>query len=198
MAEGDDQNAKRIQLLIHESEQIHETIGRALNTANALYGLVLPGAFGVVVFTASSTDVHLPISLIAVAFAGIVAATLIYNAGLWVEISRYLKYKYLVLYPELHRAGHIEREANFGVFLAREHRARGAGATLAFHAVAHGITLILTAAGIWSDRSRWYVIPLTVVAGIVLAAAAFVTATAAREVAENMKVLAAGERLKVQ
>ena len=67
---------QKIKVLIHESDQIHDTIGRTLGTAKALYGLVLPGTFAVLAFT-SKSDLHFPRGLKAFGFAGVIAATLI-------------------------------------------------------------------------------------------------------------------------
>lgn len=177
---------RTLRVLMHESDQLQETIGRGLNTANALYGLVLPIAFTVLAFTSDAKELHFPPGLLCAVFFGVVCATLIYNAGLWVEISRYLRFKYTVLYPQIHELGGVPRRDNMGVFLAKEHRHRGAAATLAFHAVALIVTGGVAIAGIaldWNKPWNRYVI---VAEAVVLLLAGWVSVSSMREVKANI------------
>ena len=179
MATGED----ALKVVLLEIEQLHDTIGRALGSANALFGLVLPAAFGVLGFTAGKDDLHFSPGVLSFALAGVVAMTLVYNAGLWVEISRYLRFKYAVLYPEMHRlAGLVPRE-NVGAFLARAHLEGPPWATLAFHTIAHVVTVaIIFGAMRIGEMNRWFVGMTLVLLSIAVAT----TLWASVEIKKNM------------
>lgn len=188
---GEPDVQRQLQVLMHESAQVQETIGRGLTTANALYGLVMPIAFTVLAFKAGDNELWFSPGLLCAVFVGVVCTTLIYNAGLWVEISRYLRFKYTILYPQIHQLGGIPPRENMGQFLAKQHRTHGAGATLAFHTAALLITLGVGALGLhidWHSQWRNYVLVFEVV---LLSLALWTSDRSMREVKANIIAITA-------
>ena len=108
-------------VLLHESEQVTALIERSQTVANALFGAVLPAAGAFLLFAARGEEIQIPPQFLGVFFAAIVTLALIFNAGLWFEITRYLRYKYLILYPRIYAVAGLEDKENLGHFLAVEH-----------------------------------------------------------------------------
>jgi hypothetical protein len=139
-----DEREIRLEVLLHESEQVHDTLARTLTIANTLFGAVLPVGVGFLLYTAGEKDKSIPLDVLAVALALVVSLAAVFNAGLWVEISRYIHYKYVKIYPELYKLASLRGE-NFGQYLAREQRRYPSLATVLFH-----LTMFaFSAAAVW-------------------------------------------------
>lgn len=112
----------RLEVLLHMSEQVHDTTAKTIAAANALFGAILPVAVGFLLFTAGEKDRgFLSLDVLAASLGAAVCLATIFNAGLWVEISRCYRYKYTSLYPELYRLAGLSGES-FGQFVARQGR----------------------------------------------------------------------------
>ncbi len=104
-----------LQVLLHESTQLHQSIERISGRILGLLGVALPGALALFGYLAGSKGSS---AIASVAFAGVVALVTAYACSLWTELLTYIEYKYGVLYPALYsKAG---REAqNMMHFLAQ-------------------------------------------------------------------------------
>lgn len=142
-----DEREIRLEVLLHESQQVHDTLSRTLSVANALFGAVLPVAVGFLLYTAGKEDTALPLDVLAAGLAAVVSLTAIFNAGLWVEISRYIHYKYVKLYPELYKLAGLDGE-NFGQYLARQQQRYPSLATAIFHVVIFSFSIVLVVGGL--------------------------------------------------
>lgn len=136
----------RLEVLLHESAQVHDTVARTLTVANTLFGAVLPVAVGFLLYKAGEKDKAIPLDVLAVALAAVVSLTAIFNAGLWVEISRYLHYKYVKLYPEIYKLAGLRGE-NFGQYLAREQQRYPSLATALFHFTMFALSAAIVVGG---------------------------------------------------
>ena len=137
----------RLEILLHESQQVHDTLARTLTVANALFGAVLPVAGGFLLYKAGEKDKAMPLDVLAVALAAVVSLTAIFNAGLWVEMSRYIHYKYVKIYPELYKLAGLSGE-NFGQYLAREQQRYPSLATALFHFTMFSFSAVLVLGGL--------------------------------------------------
>jgi hypothetical protein len=94
----------------------------------------------------------------------------IFNAGLWVEISRCYRYKYTSLYPELYRLAGLSGES-FGQFVARQGRLPVAA--ILFHLTVLIFATVLVYGGITqyaSDERRMLLLALGGWFGLAIAA----------------------------
>ncbi|MCH9648647.1 MAG: hypothetical protein K0U98_10435 [Deltaproteobacteria bacterium] len=107
-----------LKVLLQENEHVQSAISRNTTAIHTLFGIVLPAVFGVAAFSASKGSTYLPADIAGFVLAGAVSAAWIYNCGLWVEVLKYLRYKYLVLQPRLYALGNLEGQKNFLQYLA--------------------------------------------------------------------------------
>jgi hypothetical protein len=185
----------KLEVLLRESSEIHESIGRTVATTHTLFGAVLPLAGGVLLFTVSSGSQSLPLDFIASAFGTVICLAIIYNAGLWVEVSRYFRYKYLVIQPRMYQLVGENHRQSFGEFLAQDHIEKPLWHTPLFHALVALFSLAVTIGGIvreWTGRTP---LLLTVVA-VLVGAAVVASVGAFRRIKVNMRDVAF-QRLKV-
>lgn len=59
-----DEREVRLEVLIHESQQVHDALGRTLASTNALFGAVLPVAVGFLLYTAGKEDKAVPLDVL--------------------------------------------------------------------------------------------------------------------------------------
>jgi hypothetical protein len=135
----------KLRVLLHESEQVSSLIERAQGTVNTLFGLVLPAAGAFLLFAPEVTETSVPLPLLAVFFVAIVTLALVFNAGLWLEVTRYTRYKYLVLFPKLYEVAGLAGKESLGHFLAAEHLKQRDYLGLLFQAIALGASVGLSA-----------------------------------------------------
>ena len=185
-----DSDEFKLKVLLHESEQLDGTIARTVTTANTLFGVVLPIVLGFLVYTANATDVRIPVDMLAFSLAAIVSLVSIYNAGLWVVITGFLRYKYLILYPRLYELGAMIGYENSGQFLAREHKVRGLWPMGAFHLLAAVFTALLSIGGIVRYATGATRVLLLLVAGGFMATAAAVSLWSARVIESTFSEIA--------
>lgn len=113
-----EQKEAALKVLLHESDHVQGAISRLVSTLNALFGVVLPAAFGVVLFSAGRGDQHFSPDVLGFALIGIVSLALIYSSSLWVEALKYIRYKYTQLHPRMYRLIGRSEEPNFVQYLA--------------------------------------------------------------------------------
>lgn len=190
-----DEKEIHLEVLLHESQQVHDTLARTLTAANALFGAVLPVAVGFLLYTAGTNDTAVPLNVLAVALAAVVALASIFNAGLWVEISRYTHYKYTKIYPDLYRLAGIGGE-NFGQFLARQHQRRPSLATALFHATMFSFSGVIVWGGLMYDGDHSRQDPVLLALCLLFVAAVAITYVwAIPEIARNIREVAQAGRV---
>lgn len=124
-----------LKVLLQECEHVQDAIARLVSTLNGSFGIVLPAVFGVVLFSASQGDLHLPMDVVGFALIGMVSVTFLYSSSLSVEALKYMRYKYSQLHPRLYRIAERSAEHNFVQFLATTTEKYAWGPTLIFQVV---------------------------------------------------------------
>lgn len=192
-----DEREIRLEVLMHESQQVHDTLSRTLAVANALFGAVLPVAVGFLLYTAGKEDTALPLDVLAVGLAAVVSLTAIFNAGLWVEISRYVHYKYAKLYPELYKLAGLDGE-NFGQYLARQQQRYPSLATAIFHFIMFSFSVVIVAGGLRKGAGSGREPVLFGLCGLFVVAIVLTYVWAIPEVVRNVRDLVkTGEEVRV-
>ena len=193
-----DEREIRLEVLMHESQQVHDTLGRTLAVANALFGAVLPVAVGFLLYTAGKEDTALPLDVLAVGLAAVVSLTAIFNAGLWVEISRYVHYKYVKLYPELYKLAGLDGE-NFGQYLARQQQRYPSLATAIFHFIMFSFSVVIVAGGLREGAGSEREPVLLGLCGLFVVSIVLTYVWAIPEVVRNVKSLVkAGKEVHIE
>lgn len=180
--------ALRAEVLMHASDQLQHTINSHLAAANALFGGVLPIAVGFFLF--AEPDSRLSPASLAAGLVVVVSLVCIFNAGLWVEISRAVAYKYGVLYPELFEIASIRGE-NYGQYLVRSIRRRPTYETFLFHGLVGSVTLGIGSWSCLTGSSDGGGLRITAV-GLALLAACTAYFVAAPQIKRDMAELVAG------
>lgn len=102
----------KLQAILHESSAIQEGIDRTYSAIYTSFGVVLPAVIGVFVFLARETKpVDEPI--LATLFIIVFVLGSLWSQSMWMELLRYVRYKYVVLMPRLYRASSQTGEPNF-------------------------------------------------------------------------------------
>jgi len=94
--------APRLQLLLHESEQLTTSIDRNINATHTMVGIILPAAMGVFALAFNKDATFRP-CVLAAALASIFALGVVQINYLWVDTLGFVTYKYSVVMPELYR-----------------------------------------------------------------------------------------------
>jgi len=149
-ARGSDDLSVRV--LLHESESVQDAISRAIGGVNAIFGIVVPAAFGVLLFTSDKEFSFLSPELRSVALSGIVSLAVLSASALWVEALQYLRYKYLVLLPRLYDLGGISGE-NFLQYQARTRPREALVPTILFQVLVFVLGGGLSIAGVFLGTS---------------------------------------------
>jgi membrane protein YdbS with pleckstrin-like domain len=91
-----------LEVLMHESSQLHESIERLSGRVLGLFGVVLPGTLALFGLLAGASDQAPDPAVASVALVGVVAIVIVYATSIWGEVLTYIEYKYSVLYPDLY------------------------------------------------------------------------------------------------
>ena len=140
-----------LDVLLHESTQLHQSIERLSGRILGLFGVVLPGAVVLFGFLARDSPEEASSPIASVALVGVVALVVVYAGSLWAELLTYIEYKYDVLYPALYsRAG--RNAENMMHYLSRR-PALAPAAT--FVTLIFVLTFGLAAYGVYSTPGNW-------------------------------------------
>ena len=125
----------QLDLLTHESAQLHDNIQRCLSDMNKLFGLAFPavtGAFALLLEgkLATNTDTGTLLSLFAVLSSGI---AIIFN-NVWMQLVGFTRYKYAEVLPRLYKLTGRDGD-NFGQYVARGGLARAMAGAIVIQAV---------------------------------------------------------------
>lgn len=83
-----------IQVFLKESEYVQLAINRSLTTFLALFGVVIPSAFGVVLYVSSGDKTSvIPTSFLGVTLTALVSLAQLYAKGLWMEAFEDMRYR---------------------------------------------------------------------------------------------------------
>lgn len=91
-----------LEVLMHESSQLHDSIERLSGRVLGLFGVVLPATLALFGLLAGASDRAPDPAVASVALVGVVAIVAVYAASIWGEVLTYIEYKYAVLYPDLY------------------------------------------------------------------------------------------------
>jgi hypothetical protein len=140
-----------LEVLMHESSQLHQSIERISGRVLGLFGVVLPGTIALFGLLVSASDRVPDPAVASVALVGVVALVTVYAASLWGELLTYIEYKYAVLYPALYlKAG--RDQANLLQEMARRPNPLTFVASAIFIVLFFGVTLGMATLGIYSSE----------------------------------------------
>lgn len=102
-----------LKVMLHEADAIQGGINRSYGAIYTSFGVAMPALIGIFAFAAKDfrfTGRELP--YVAVAFVMVFALGGLWAQSLWMELLRYVHYKYAVLMPRLYH-GTSRRELNY-------------------------------------------------------------------------------------
>lgn len=103
--------------LKHEDAQINGRMQEIYKSLYAILGVALPGAVAVFVFLAREHD-SVQNEVIAFAFITVFTLASLWANNLWMELFPFIRYKYLVLQPQLFEATGQGNRANLVTFVS--------------------------------------------------------------------------------
>jgi hypothetical protein len=103
-----------LKVILNEAESVQKGIDRSYGAIYTSFGIIMPGLLGVLAFAAKDLkfdDKQMPI----VALAFVIALSLggLWAQSTWMELLRYVRYKYVELMPRLFAAGGMAEEPNY-------------------------------------------------------------------------------------
>lgn len=141
-AEDPEQKTPTLEVLVHTTDEMQQSINSHLTAANVLCG-VLPLAVAALLVIPAEMPFATP--ALGVGFVVAVCLISILKLGLWMEISRSIAYRSTVLYPQLFRLAGLECGTTSG-YLARLARERQLYRWVLLHG---GVALVCLAIGAW-------------------------------------------------
>ena len=113
---------QRLQALLHESANVHDSIQRLYTAIYAGFGAVLPALIGVFLVVANHDGgATLDTPAVALIFLGSYSLGSLWLQILWLELFEYVEYRYTVLYPLLYKASGQENRVSFLEFSLPRH-----------------------------------------------------------------------------
>ncbi|MFL6234334.1 MAG: hypothetical protein ACJ76N_14470 [Thermoanaerobaculia bacterium] len=106
-----------LEALKHEDNQVNGRMQELLKSLYAILGTVLPGAVAVFTFVAKEQG-KLKVEEIAFAFIAVVSLSSLWTNSLWMDLFPFLRYKYLVLQPEILKASGQKKRKSLLSFLS--------------------------------------------------------------------------------
>ena len=143
-----------LEVLMHESSQLHESIERLSNRVLGLFGVVLPGTLALFGLLAGASDRAPDPAVASVALVSVVAIVAVYAVSIWGEVLTYIEYKYAVLYPDMYLKGGRDK-ANMLQEMARSPNRLASRASALFVGLFLFVTLGMAMLGIHASEASW-------------------------------------------
>lgn len=103
----------KLTALLQEAADIQEGVQRTYSAIYTSFGVILPAVIGVFVFVAKEDKAPLDHAMLATAFVVVFALGSLWSQSAWMELLRYVRYKYVVLLPRLYAASSQGEQPNF-------------------------------------------------------------------------------------
>ena len=108
----------RIQVLLHQSTQLQNTIDGLLATTLRIVGWVVPAVVGVLTLIVANVDAAVPSDVAALALTGVFVAAVMYSNAIWGDLLSYIEYQFCTLHAELNTLSGAAPDAHMFAFVA--------------------------------------------------------------------------------
>jgi hypothetical protein len=92
-----------LKAILHESDQVHQSMQRLYNAIYAGVGAVLPGTLAVFLFIGKELRDPLKLDVVAFAFLAVYCLGSIWLHSLWSELFAFVRYKYIKAAAHRHK-----------------------------------------------------------------------------------------------
>jgi len=143
MAEPPIATDSALKAILHEAEAIQAGVNRNYNAIYTTFGVVLPALVGI--FALSAKDLKFDSALmpkVALIFVMVFSLSGLWAQSLWMELLRYVRYRYIVLLPRLYRATGQLADQNFLQWSGRR-TPRNSSAILLFNIGCFAVLLLV-------------------------------------------------------
>lgn len=104
--------------LKHEDALVNGRMQELYKALYAILGAVLPGTVAIFTFLAKEQNSSLKIEVVAFAFIAVFSLASLWANSLWMDLFPFIRYRYLILQPQILRASGQEGRASLVAFVS--------------------------------------------------------------------------------